>query len=302
MPATYTTRRSVAMTPQLRARLQQLLAKQGKDVTEANLIRQAIHEFLDRQEDITGSRAHFRKTFQERIDTLETALSFRLDILLALVAHWLAVLLPVFTELPITAEELIQAAIVTAAHDLKDRLDPACVPSFMTDGLWAYFYALTAHFGRWFRPKRARTDHWAVDEEFRHGQLVKRKERRTLKYAIHRMAWGKRSELFDVLEANGFRRVIQTAFVERLNLTFRRCIAALARQTWSLVSEQPLLYHAEWFRLYYHLARPHAALREPVPGLTGKYRDRTPAMALGITDRVLTVGDILRTPLIPTAA
>lgn len=31
-------------------------------------------------------------------------------------------------------------------------------------------------------------------------------------------------------------------------------------------------------------------------------RDRTPTMALGITDRVMTVGDILRTPLIPLAA
>ncbi len=59
MPATYTTRRNVAMTPQLRARLQQLLAKQGKDVTEADLIRQAIREFLDHQEDISGSRAQW---------------------------------------------------------------------------------------------------------------------------------------------------------------------------------------------------------------------------------------------------
>ncbi len=40
----------------------------------------------------------------------------------------------------------------------------------------------------------------------------------------------------------------------------------------------------------------------PVPGLKGTYRDRTPVMALGLTDRVLTVGDILRTPLIPAAA
>jgi hypothetical protein len=161
---------------------------------------------------------------------------------------------------------------------------------------------LTAHFGHWFRPQRARTDHWAVDDEFRHGQLVKRKERRKLKYAIQRMAWGKRSELFDILEANGFRRVIQTSFIERLNLTFRQCIAALSRQTWSQVSEQQLLHHAEWFRLYYHLARPHESLREPIPGLKGRYRDRTPAMALGLTDRVMSVGDTLRTPLIPTAA
>ena len=54
--------------------------------------------------------------------------------------------------------------------------------------------------------------------------------------------------------------------------------------------------------MYYHLARPHESLGEPVPGLKGRYRDRTLAMALGLTDRVLSVGDILRTPLIPTAA
>lgn len=141
-----------------------------------------------------------------------------------------------------------------------------------------------------------------MDDEFRLGQLVKRKERRKLTYAIQRMAWGKLSDLLDVLAANGCRRVIQTAYIERVNLTFRQCIAALGRQTWSLVSEQQLLHHAEWFRLYYHLARPHESLRAPVPGLTRKYRDRTPATAPGITDRVMTVGEILRTPLIPIAA
>jgi Arc/MetJ-type ribon-helix-helix transcriptional regulator len=126
MPATKTVPRSVAMTPQLRARLQQLLARQGKDVTEADLIRQAIREFLDRQEDITSSRAHFRKTFQQRIDDLEAALTFRLDVLKALVAHGLAVMLPVFTEQPLTAADLIQAAIVAARHDseaLQKQID-----------------------------------------------------------------------------------------------------------------------------------------------------------------------------------
>lgn len=62
MSASKTVRRSIAMTPQLRARLQQLLEQETRDITEADLIRQAIREFLDRQEDITGSRAHFRKT------------------------------------------------------------------------------------------------------------------------------------------------------------------------------------------------------------------------------------------------
>jgi Arc/MetJ-type ribon-helix-helix transcriptional regulator len=126
MPATKTVRRSIAMTPQLRARLQQLLDKQGKEVTEADLIRQAIREFLDRQEDIAGSRAHFRKTFQTRLDALEESVTFRLDVLFALIAQGLAVMLPVFTEQPITAAELIQAALIAAAQDsetLQKQID-----------------------------------------------------------------------------------------------------------------------------------------------------------------------------------
>jgi hypothetical protein len=38
-----------------------------------------------------------------------------------------------------------------------------------------------------------------------------------------------------------------------------------------------------------------------MPDLRDKYQGRTPAMALGLTARVLTVGDSLRTLLAPTA-
>jgi Arc/MetJ-type ribon-helix-helix transcriptional regulator len=117
MRATKTVRRSVAMTPQLRARLQQLVDKQDKDITEAEIIRQAIREYLDRQEDITGSKLHFRKAFQSRIDELQDDLEFHLHVIIALIAHGLAVMLPVFTEQPITTLELIQAAIVSAQQN-----------------------------------------------------------------------------------------------------------------------------------------------------------------------------------------
>ena len=126
MRATKTVRRSVAMTPQLRARLQQLIDRQDKEITEAEIIRQAIREYLDRQEDITGSKTHFRKAFQGRIDELQDDLEFHLHVIIALIAHGLAVMLPVFTEQPITAAELIQAAIVSAAQDtwtLKQQID-----------------------------------------------------------------------------------------------------------------------------------------------------------------------------------
>jgi hypothetical protein len=44
-------------------------------------------------------------------------------------------------------------------HDFKSRLLLDCIPAATTDGLRSYFYALTAHFGSWFRPPKARTDH-----------------------------------------------------------------------------------------------------------------------------------------------
>ena len=117
MSAQNTIKRSVVMTPQMRARLQQLVEKDPRDITESDLLRQAIREYLDRQEDITGSQAHFRKGFRDRIDELQDDLEFHLHVIIALIAHGLAVMLPIFTEQPITATELIQAAIVAAQQN-----------------------------------------------------------------------------------------------------------------------------------------------------------------------------------------
>jgi IS1 family transposase/transposase-like protein len=183
-------------------------------------------------------------------------------------------------------------------HDLKLRLRPDCIPAATTDGLRSYFYALTAHFGTWFRPPRARRDHWQVSDELYYGQLVKRKSKRRVTFTHTRMVWGKRKALFARLLQAGLRPLIQTAFVERVNLTFRQSVAALSRRTWSYAqTERHLLLHCEWFRLYYHLVRAHQSLAYPVPGLQRHYRPRTPAMALGLTDHLWSVRDLLHLPV-----
>jgi len=61
----------------------------------------------------------------------------------------------------------------TLLHHLQLSLKPGWVPLFLSDGLRSYFYALTAHFGSWFRPPRARTDHWQVDDQLLYGQLTR---------------------------------------------------------------------------------------------------------------------------------
>jgi len=173
-------------------------------------------------------------------------------------------------------------------HDVKSRLVPGCVPAFTTDGLRAYFYALTAHFGQWVKLPNAKAQQWQVDEQLLYGQLVKRRERRRVVFTTMRMLWGKRHDLNAVLSAHGLSPCIQTTFIERVNLTLRQGIALLTRKTWSLPqSEAHLLSHVLWWRHYYHFLRPHQSLQQ-----------RTPAMALGLTDHVWSMREFISTPLI----
>jgi len=78
--------RSITMTQEMRDRLALLVSKQPRDTTEADLIREAIRLYLDNQEDIIGSRKHFQKSLQDRLDKLESAFAFHLNVLIYLLA------------------------------------------------------------------------------------------------------------------------------------------------------------------------------------------------------------------------
>jgi predicted DNA-binding protein len=78
--------RSITMTQEMRDRLALLVSKQPRDTTEADVIREAIRLYLDNQEDIIGSRKHFQKSLQDRLDRLESAVAFHLNVLIYLLA------------------------------------------------------------------------------------------------------------------------------------------------------------------------------------------------------------------------
>ena len=79
-------RRSLSMTPEMAERLSQIAKSKPRNITEADLIREAIRRYLDEQEDLTGSRKHFQRSFRERIDQLEVAVTFQLNVLIYLLA------------------------------------------------------------------------------------------------------------------------------------------------------------------------------------------------------------------------
>jgi Integrase core domain len=171
-----------------------------------------------------------------------------------------------------------------------------------------YFYALTAHFGQWAASVGRQVQRWQVAGGLIYGQVKKRYRRRRLVGVTYMLRCGTREALQSALRRLGLSGKLNTAFVERLNLTLRQSVAALIRRTWSTVQAAPqLLVHLEWWRAYYHFVRPHESLQQALahPIDRGgkrqpqRYRRRTPAMAAGVTSRRWTVHDLLAWPLPP---
>ena len=94
-----------------------------------------------------------------------------------------------------------------------------------------YFYALTAHFGHWERGDETRKPIWQVAAELVYGQVKKIVRRRRLVKVEHSMLWGDQKDLKAGLLKLGFSGRINTAFVERLNLTIRQGVSLLVRRT-----------------------------------------------------------------------
>ena len=192
-------------------------------------------------------------------------------------------------------------------HQVRQVLAPGCVPLFLTDGFKEYTTALLTHYGQWVQAPRQRAQgpapkpRWMPLPGLLYAQVVKTVRRRRLVRVRHRVVFGTLDAIQQVLVACGWQ--IQTAFVERLNLTIRQHVAAVGRRVSTLckgedgLRQQLALYHA-----YYNFCLPHASLRvslpQPLPtngtGSAKQWRPQTPAMAAGLTDRVWTLREVLR--------
>jgi IS1 family transposase len=198
-------------------------------------------------------------------------------------------------------------------HRLRALLAPGCLPIFTSDGLTAYFYALTAHFGDWITATggRSKRPRWQVAAGVLYGQVMKRYQRSKLVRVRHVIRLGTETAFKEALQVLGFSGRVNTAFIERVNLTIRRSVAALARRTWATALQPPHLEaHLHWWLAYYHFVRPHGSLRvllvqgqarQTSPG-SPRYRQRTPAMAAGRTTHRWTTQHLLGCPVPPLPA
>jgi IS1 family transposase len=191
-------------------------------------------------------------------------------------------------------------------HQVVQALAPGCVPLFLTDGFKEYLTALLTHLGHWVHPARRQATgpmpkpRWMPLPQLLYAQGIKTTRRRRLVRVHHRVVFGTLEAVQQVLAACGWQ--INTAFVERLNLTIRQHVAAIGRRVSTLckgedgLRQQLALYHC-----YYNFCLPHASLRLPLPqpeptngrGSARLWQPRTPAMVAGLTDHVWTLREVL---------
>jgi hypothetical protein len=133
-----------------------------------------------------------------------------------------------------------------------------------------------------------------------YAQVVKSYRRRRLVSVKHRVMFGTRRAIEQVLTACGW--TINTAFVERLNRDLRQRVAALRRRSaTSCKGADGLGQQLVLFQVYHNFVLLHASLRqalaEAVPtngrGSAKVWRSCTPAMAAGVTDHVWSLRKVL---------
>src|SRR5512133_2342826 len=86
---------------------------------------------------------------------------------------------------------------------------------------------LTAHFGEWLKgDRRRRTEsQWQVAAGLLYGQVYKRSRRRKLVHVRQVVRLGTEPAFTAALQNLGFSGRVNTAFIERGNLTIRRGVA-----------------------------------------------------------------------------
>ena len=191
-------------------------------------------------------------------------------------------------------------------HHVAQVLAPDCAPLFLTDGFREYLTALLSHYGQWVQPPRRQDKgpspkpRWMPQPQLLYAQVVKTVRRRRLVDVQHRVVFGSLEAVNHVLAPLGWH--INTAFVERLNLTIRQHVAAVGRRVSTLCKgEDGLLEQLAVFHCYYNFCLPHASVRQPLPqpeptngtGSARQWRPCTPAMAAGLTDHVWTLREVL---------
>lgn len=172
-------------------------------------------------------------------------------------------------------------------------------PLFTSDKLPAYVEALVATYSTPEPPPTKRgpgrprnTSCRVLNPDLLYAQVDKRRKKGRVVEVRRRIIFGSAEVISEVLGD----QQINTAYVERDNLTSRQSNGRLVRKTLSHSKKSYYLRrHLELEDAVFNFVRPHQALRTALPSSFHgrKWQPQTPAMAAGLTDHIWTLEELL---------
>jgi hypothetical protein len=202
--------------------------------------------------------------------------------------------------------------VVQVFTDFFDRTDGALPQLITTDEYAVYQPVILDTFGVWWREEMELTPEEI--KEFEHVQMSEFHFPVEISYArVHKERKGGRvvevtgevilgsaEQAQEVVWEAGAAQTINTSFIERWFGTQRQFNARKRRKSYTFSKE--LSYHeaCTWLVvLWYNFGWCVRTLREKLRRRPPRYRQRTPAMAAGLSDHVWSMEELLRHPLYP---
>ena len=138
-----------------------------------------------------------------------------------------------------------------------------------------------------------------VDENLKYAQVYKQRNSKGKLISITtRIIKGTEAEIFAIIQKSGRSKTINTSFVESKNGKYRKDNARLNRKT--MCHSKKANYHdahADFLTAVFNYCRQNEELKELIypnaPLFKTKYLRKSPAMAEGLTDKILTVKELL---------
>lgn len=163
------------------------------------------------------------------------------------------------------------------------------------DGLASYVTAFLRVFRNPVRTGRRGRPRLVVPQGLRLGQVVKQYAQRHVVRVKYQVGRGTQEAITALLAATGGGTRINTAYIERLNATFRAALVPLVRRGRALAHKETVLSAGMYLvGCAYNFVWRHESLRLRAPdGSTHKWLERTPAMAAGLADHPWTMRELL---------
>ena len=147
------------------------------------------------------------------------------------------------------------------------------------------------------RPGRPRQPYKVIPPEITYATVHKERENGRVVAVSTRLVFGTLLAVALALLASAVSRAVNTCFVERHNGTDRNRSSRKVRKSYAFSKDWDVHRAATMFSYYsYNFCWPVRTLRQR--GADGRWEERTPAMAAGLTDRVWKLSEWLAYPAV----